>query len=241
MAEHYDTAVLPARQRKAKGKAKVEVAVQVSQRQILARIRNETFFSLNELDGTPEQAVAEVVPRPLDLDVARVLFRVRESRTVHKKDGCVSVLGRRFPLRGLPPPGPHRLPPGRQRLPRAYAGARGGEAERRLPRPGPTGLRPPPPRARPPLAYADLATDEAFDEARFVDVLQDLGGLSLRAASRREAGAFWKSFGPLPEDLVRIGVEHAVRLHGRGRHVRVYLHAVRVLAHWRSNPTKEKP
>ena len=46
MAEHYGTAILPARVRKPKDKAKVEVAVQVAQRWILARLRNQRFFSL---------------------------------------------------------------------------------------------------------------------------------------------------------------------------------------------------
>ena len=51
MAEHYSTAILPARVRKPKDKAKVEVAVQVAQRWILARLRNRRFFSLAELNA----------------------------------------------------------------------------------------------------------------------------------------------------------------------------------------------
>lgn len=51
LAEHYGAAVMPARPRKPKDKAKVEVAVQVAQRWILARLRNETFFSLTELNA----------------------------------------------------------------------------------------------------------------------------------------------------------------------------------------------
>ncbi len=50
MAEHYGTAAMPARPRKAKDKAKVEVGVQVVQRWILAALRHETFFSLRELN-----------------------------------------------------------------------------------------------------------------------------------------------------------------------------------------------
>jgi len=49
-AEHYGTVVLPARPRKPRDKAKVEVAVQVAQRWILARLRDETFFSLAALN-----------------------------------------------------------------------------------------------------------------------------------------------------------------------------------------------
>lgn len=51
MAEHYGTAILPARPRKPRDKAKVEVAVQVAQRWILARLRNRRFFSLAELNA----------------------------------------------------------------------------------------------------------------------------------------------------------------------------------------------
>jgi transposase len=50
MARHYDTAVLPARPRKPRDKAKVEVAVQIAQRWILARLRNERHFSLDSLN-----------------------------------------------------------------------------------------------------------------------------------------------------------------------------------------------
>lgn len=51
MAEHYGTAVLPARPYKPRDKAKVEVAVQVAQRWILACLRNRKFFSLAELNA----------------------------------------------------------------------------------------------------------------------------------------------------------------------------------------------
>lgn len=50
LARHYETTVLPARPAHPKDKAKVERAVQVVQRWILARLRHRTFFSLGELD-----------------------------------------------------------------------------------------------------------------------------------------------------------------------------------------------
>jgi len=55
LAEHYGTTVIPARSRKPKDKAKVESAVFVAERWILAVLRNHTFFSLNELN----RAIAE--------------------------------------------------------------------------------------------------------------------------------------------------------------------------------------
>ena len=50
MAEHYDTVVIPARPRKPKDKAKVEVAVQIVQRFVLGALRKEQFFSLEALN-----------------------------------------------------------------------------------------------------------------------------------------------------------------------------------------------
>ena len=49
MAQHYGTVILPTRVRKPRDKALGEGAVLLVERWILARIRNETFFSLSEL------------------------------------------------------------------------------------------------------------------------------------------------------------------------------------------------
>jgi transposase len=57
MAAHYDTAIVPARPYRARDKAKVEVAVQVATRFIIAKLRNRPFFSLSALNG----AIAELV------------------------------------------------------------------------------------------------------------------------------------------------------------------------------------
>ena len=51
MARHYETAIVPARPRKPKDKAKVEGAVLLAERWILARLRNRQFFSLDELNA----------------------------------------------------------------------------------------------------------------------------------------------------------------------------------------------
>ncbi len=50
LAEHYGAVVIPARAGKPRDKAKVEVGVQIAQRWILARLRNEIFFSLDALN-----------------------------------------------------------------------------------------------------------------------------------------------------------------------------------------------
>jgi transposase len=60
MAKHYDTVVIPARSRKAKDKAKVEVGVQIVERWILAALRNHQFFSLRQLNETIGQLLIKL-------------------------------------------------------------------------------------------------------------------------------------------------------------------------------------
>jgi len=64
MATHYGTAVIPARVRKPKDKAKVEAGVQFVERQILARLRNRTFFGLDELNDAITELLEELNNRP---------------------------------------------------------------------------------------------------------------------------------------------------------------------------------
>lgn len=217
-----------------------------------------------ELGCTPEEAMADVVPHPLDPDVARELFLVRARRKVHKSDACVSVEGRRFVCDGMlrgrsvdvrydpadldagvvifvdgervqrafeqrpnaPPEPPVDVET--QRSTTDYLSMLREDFDKRLLE-----------HAKP-LAYAELHIEPGFDIEAFVDVVRSLAGLPLRPAEERELRGFWQSFGPVPEDLVRIGTEHAVRLHGRRRHVRVYLHALRtlVLAHLKTPERK---
>ena len=63
-AEHYGVAIVPARVRKARDKAKVETAVQIAERWILARLRQQTFFSLAELNAAILLLVEEMNERP---------------------------------------------------------------------------------------------------------------------------------------------------------------------------------
>jgi transposase len=60
LGRHYGTTVLPARPRSPRDKAKVEVAVQVAQRWILARMRNEKFGSLGALNARIAELCAEL-------------------------------------------------------------------------------------------------------------------------------------------------------------------------------------
>jgi transposase len=65
LGSHYGTALIPARPRKPKDKAKVEVGVQVVQRWILARLRNETFFSLAALNARIRELLDDLNARPM--------------------------------------------------------------------------------------------------------------------------------------------------------------------------------
>ena len=65
MASHYGTAILAARPRRPKDKAKVEVAVQIAQRWVLARLRNHRFFSLAELNAAIRVLVVELNARQM--------------------------------------------------------------------------------------------------------------------------------------------------------------------------------
>ena len=60
MAAHYGTAIVPARPYKPRDKAKVESAVQVATRWVIAKLRNRTFFSLVELNAAIRELVDQL-------------------------------------------------------------------------------------------------------------------------------------------------------------------------------------
>ncbi len=63
-AEHYSTAIIPARPYRPRDKSKVENAVLVVERWILARLRKMTFFSLGQLNDAIAQLLIELNERP---------------------------------------------------------------------------------------------------------------------------------------------------------------------------------
>ena len=67
MATHYGTAILPARVRKPRDKAKVETAVLLVERWILARLRHRQFFSLTELNVAIAALLEDLNTRALQL------------------------------------------------------------------------------------------------------------------------------------------------------------------------------
>lgn len=64
-AEHYHTVVIPARPAKPRDKAKVEVAVQVAERWILARLRHQVFLSLTALNTRIRELLTDLNARPM--------------------------------------------------------------------------------------------------------------------------------------------------------------------------------
>lgn len=65
LAVHYGVAIVPARPREPRDKAKVENGVQNAQRRILAALRNRTFFSLAELNDAIAVELEKLNNRPM--------------------------------------------------------------------------------------------------------------------------------------------------------------------------------
>lgn len=68
MARHYGSVVIPARAGKPKDKAKVENGVKIVQRWILARLRNHTFFCIEELN----RAISSLIPMYINKQMKRL-------------------------------------------------------------------------------------------------------------------------------------------------------------------------
>jgi len=64
MAAHYGCVIIPARPYKPRDKAKVEAGVLLAERWILARLRNRTFFSLNEANAAIAECLEELNNHP---------------------------------------------------------------------------------------------------------------------------------------------------------------------------------
>jgi transposase len=65
MAEHYGCAIVPARPRKPRDKAKAEAGVLLAQRWILAVLRKRTFYSLAELNDAIRECLEHLNTRPM--------------------------------------------------------------------------------------------------------------------------------------------------------------------------------
>ena len=63
MTRHYGTAIVPARPYKPRDKAKVEQSVLLAERWVLAKLRNQCFFSLVDLNAAIDALVADLNAR----------------------------------------------------------------------------------------------------------------------------------------------------------------------------------
>jgi transposase len=79
LADHYGCVVLPTRVMKPRDKAKVEVAVQIVERFVLAKLRHRRFFSLCELNAAIRDCVTAInakIMRPLGKSRHELLERL---------------------------------------------------------------------------------------------------------------------------------------------------------------------
>ena len=65
LASHYDTAIIPARPHRPRDKSKVEAAVQVAERWILAALRHQSFFSFPAMNEAIRPLLAALNDRPM--------------------------------------------------------------------------------------------------------------------------------------------------------------------------------
>lgn len=93
--QHYGTVGLPARPARPRDKAKVEVGIQVVQRWLLARLRHETFFSLEALNARIAELVTELNTRPMRVYQAsrRELFERLEQSVLRPLPATPFVYG----------------------------------------------------------------------------------------------------------------------------------------------------
>ena len=102
LARHYGVAVLPARVRRPRDKAKAEVAVQVVERWILAALLHRTFFSLAELNAAIATLLERLNTRPFrKLPGSRRSCFEQLDRPALRRVGCMR-LSRQRRRRGAP-------------------------------------------------------------------------------------------------------------------------------------------
>ena len=85
LCDHYGMAVIPARKRKARDKAKVESAVLIVERMVLGSLRDRIFFSLTDLNEAIDEIVDKLNNKNFQkLDVSRRQLFVQLDRPAMK-------------------------------------------------------------------------------------------------------------------------------------------------------------
>ena len=108
MAAHYGCVVIPARPRKPRDKAKVEVGVLIVERWILARLRNRTFFSFAELNAAIRELVEHLNRKPFKKLPGSRLSLFEEIERAALRPTAADALRVRALAQGQ---SQHRLPP----------------------------------------------------------------------------------------------------------------------------------
>lgn len=93
MAEHYGTVIMPARVKRPRDKAKVETAVQIAERRILAALRDHTFLGLGDANGAIRQKLAELNVQPF-----QKLDGTRQSRLAEEQPHLRPLPAHRYDL-----------------------------------------------------------------------------------------------------------------------------------------------
>jgi len=94
LADHYGVAVVPARVRRPQDKAKVEVGVQGIERWILAPLRHQTFFSVEEINLAIKPLLEKFNQRPFQkMDGSR-----HSVFLAHEKEKLKSLPAMRYPF-----------------------------------------------------------------------------------------------------------------------------------------------
>jgi transposase len=92
MAAHYGAALLPARPRKPRDKAKVESAVLIVERWLLGRLRRRTFYSLAEVNAAIEEILKTLNASKIGPATAALCEQILEARP-HPEQGYRACLG----------------------------------------------------------------------------------------------------------------------------------------------------
>ena len=95
MAAHYGVAVIPARARKPRDKAKAEAGVLLAERWVLAQLRNRRFYSLAEANTEIDKLVAWLNDRPFKKlpGTRRQLFEQLERPVMRPVPALVTATG----------------------------------------------------------------------------------------------------------------------------------------------------
>lgn len=78
------------------------------------------------------------------------------------------------------------------------------------------------------LSLSQWTASDAFTLPGFLGVCADLLGKKLSPYEREELTRVFHTVGPLSESTTRLSLQHALRLRGRGLHVSVYAHYLKV-------------